>query len=113
MSLLVDLQNLRIDSETRTLVHNVNVQIRPQRVTALCRPSGSGKSLTARAIMGVLDVEPGIQSGSLYYPLLDPSKDWFQGVCKQGMSASGDSSKRVVIFVVVILHILPNLRVQH
>ena len=87
MSLLVDLQNLRIDSETRTLVHNVNVQIRPQRVTALCGPSGSGKSLTARAIMGVLDVDPGIQSGSLYYPLLDPSKDWFQGVCKQGMSA--------------------------
>ena len=87
MSLLVDLKDLRIDSETRTLVHNVNVKIRPQRVTALCGPSGSGKSLTARAIMGVLDVEPGIQSGSLHYPLLDPNKDWFKGVCKQGMSA--------------------------
>ena len=87
MSLLVELKNLRIDSESRTLVHNVNVQIRPQRVTALCGPSGSGKSLTARAIMGVLDVNPGIQSGSLRYPLLDPNKDWFEGVCKQGMSA--------------------------
>ena len=87
MSLLVDLKNLRIDSETRTLVHNVNVEIRPQRVTALCGPSGSGKSLTARAIMGVLDVDPGIQSGSLHYPLLDPTKDWFEGICKQGMNA--------------------------
>ncbi|MAA77800.1 MAG: hypothetical protein CL916_00955 [Deltaproteobacteria bacterium] len=87
MSLLVDLKNLRIDSESRTLVHNVNVEIRPQRVTALCGPSGSGKSLTARAIMGVLDVNPGIQSGSLRYPLLDQNKDWFEGICKQGMSA--------------------------
>lgn len=87
MSLLVELKDLRIDSESRTLVHNVNVEIRPQRVTALCGPSGSGKSLTARAIMGVLDVSPGIQSGSLRYPLLDPTKDWFEGVCTQGMRA--------------------------
>lgn len=87
MSLLVDLKNLRIDSTHRTLIHNVNVQIRPERVTALCGPSGSGKSLTARAIMGVLDVHPGIQEGSLHYPLLDPKKDWFESVRKQGMEA--------------------------
>jgi len=87
MSLLVELRNLRIDTHERTLVHNVNVDIRPQKVTALCGPSGSGKSLTARAIMGVLDVDPGIQEGSLRYPILDPQKDWFASVCKQGMSA--------------------------
>jgi ABC-type glutathione transport system ATPase component len=87
MSLLVELRNLRIDSADRTLIHNVNVDIRPQRVTALCGPSGSGKSLTARAIMGVLDVDPGIQEGSLRYPLLDAKKDWFEGIRKQGMNA--------------------------
>jgi len=87
MSLLVDLKNLRIDTFERTLVHNVNVEIQPQKVTALCGPSGSGKSLTARAIMGVLDVDPGIQEGTLKYPILDPEKDWFASVRKQGMSA--------------------------
>jgi peptide/nickel transport system ATP-binding protein len=87
MSLLVELRNLRIDSVDRTLIYNVNVDIRPERVTALCGPSGSGKSLTARAIMGVLDVAPGIQEGTLRYPMLDPNKDWFDGIRKQGMGA--------------------------
>ena len=87
MSLLVELKGLRIDTHERTLIHNVNVEIRPKRVTALCGPSGSGKSLTARAIMGVLDVDPGIQAGTLKYPMIDPHKDWFKGILKGGMSA--------------------------
>ena len=87
MSVLVELRNLRIDSFDRTLIHNVSLDIRPQKVTALCGPSGSGKSLTARAIMGVLDVDPGIKAGSLRYPMLDPQKDWFAPILNKGMSA--------------------------
>lgn len=87
MSVLVELRNLRIDSFDRTLIHNVSFDIRPQKVTALCGPSGSGKSLTARAIMGVLDVDPGIKEGSLRYPMLDPQKDWFAPILNKGMSA--------------------------
>ena len=84
--LLVQLRNLQIDAPTRTLVKGVNLDLMPETVTALCGHSGSGKSLTARAIMGVLDVDPGIQDGSLFYPILDPNKDWFKDILKKGMS---------------------------
>ncbi len=85
--LLVQLRGLTIATHERTLVSNVNVDVKPQKVTALCGQSGSGKSLTARAIMGVLDVDPGIQAGELRYPALDENKDWFASVVGGGMSA--------------------------
>jgi len=85
--LLVQLRDLCIASETRTLIEGVNVDIHPQKVTALCGPSGSGKSLTARAMMGVLDVAPGIKKGSLIYPALNEKKDWFTGILNGGMKA--------------------------
>jgi ABC-type glutathione transport system ATPase component len=84
--LLVDLKGLSISTHDRVLVKDVNVQVKPKAVTALCGPSGSGKSLTARAIMGVLDVDPGLQEGELRYPL-HSDRDWFEGVHGKGMSA--------------------------
>ena len=84
--LLVKLCNMTIRTHDRILVSNVNVEIKPQKITALCGVSGSGKSLTARAIMGVLDVDPGLQEGELYYPELS-DKNWFAGVGKKGMRA--------------------------
>lgn len=77
---LVVLQDLTIRAPGRVLVEGVEVVVEPGRVTALVGPSGSGKSLTARALMGVLDVAPGLERGSLRYPALDPAKDWFDGV---------------------------------
>ena len=77
---LVVLQDLTIRAPGRVLVEGVEVVVEPGRVTALVGPSGSGKSLTARALMGVLDVAPGLERGSLRYPALDPAKDWFEGV---------------------------------
>ena len=56
-------------------------------MTALCGPSGSGKSLTARAMMSVLDVAPGLQGGHLRYPSIDPNKDWYADVVGKGMRA--------------------------
>ena len=87
MSILVSLKNLRIDTPSRTLIENVGFDLYAEKVTALCGASGSGKSLTARAIMGVLDVDPGIQEGSLFYPLIDEKKDWFASTVKKGMAA--------------------------
>ena len=84
--LLVKLCNMTIRTHQRILVSNVNVEVQPQQITALCGVSGSGKSLTARAIMGVLDVDPGLQEGELYYPELDDT-NWFAGVCQKGMKA--------------------------
>ena len=56
MSKLIGLRDLWIATHQRDLVKGVDVDIFPEQVTALCGPSGSGKSLTARAMMSVLDV---------------------------------------------------------
>ena len=105
--LLIELRDMSIRTHERVLVKDVNVEIEAAKVTALCGPSGSGKSLTARAIMGVLDVAPGLVCGSLRYPGLTSEyissistssfanlsddelakRDWFAGVCGKGMIA--------------------------
>ncbi|MBM74931.1 MAG: hypothetical protein CMK59_05995 [Proteobacteria bacterium] len=84
---LIRLRNMAIRTDERFLVKNVNVDVFKKQVTALCGPSGSGKSLTARAIMGVLDVLPGLVEGEMYYPGLSggqSQKDWFLPVKKGG-----------------------------
>ena len=77
MSALVELQNLSIRTSERPLVEGVDVTVFPERVTALCGPSGSGKSLTARAIMGVIPENLTLVSGQLRYPVNSGDKDWF------------------------------------
>lgn len=84
---LVELRDLTIAAPDRVLVNGVDLDVMPGQVTALIGPSGSGKSLTARSIMCVLDVDPGLQRGSLRYPTIDPTKDWYDGVRGGGMRA--------------------------
>lgn len=86
MSVLAELKNLSIAAPDRQLVTGVNVTVVERRVTALVGPSGAGKSLTARAMMCVLDVLPGLVSGSLVYPKLDQQRDLFAGVAGKGAS---------------------------
>jgi ABC-type glutathione transport system ATPase component len=83
---LLSVQDLCIKTRERDLVDGVSFDVQAGRVTALVGASGSGKSLSARAAMGVLDVEPGLQRGSLRYPALS-DRDWFDGVRGQGMPA--------------------------
>ena len=87
MTALVSLDGLTIRAPTRHLIRDVSLEVHPKEVTALVGPSGAGKSLTARAVMCVLDVSPGLESGSLRYPALDPDKDWYSGVRGEGMRA--------------------------
>lgn len=84
---LVVMDGLTVRAPTRTLVDGVSFTIRGGRVTALVGPSGAGKSLTARSVMCVLDVDPGLVAGSLRYPALDPDTDWYEGVRGVGMAA--------------------------
>lgn len=85
--LLLDMQDLCIKTPTRTLVDGVCVQVRSGRCTALIGHSGSGKSLSARACMAVLDVDPGIVRGSLRFPAKTGDKDWFEGIRGGGVAA--------------------------
>ncbi len=80
---LIQLRDLSIRAAERPLVEGVNLTVFSGQVTALCGPSGSGKSLTARACMGVIDVLPGLVGGSLRFPE-QGDQDWYAGVSGSG-----------------------------
>ncbi len=81
---VLELRNLGIRSRDRVILAGVDVTVQAGRVTALCGPSGAGKSVTARACMGVVDVAPGLTSGSLRYPAYSGNRDWFAGMIDAG-----------------------------
>ncbi len=83
---LVELRGLTIRTPARNLVEGIDLDCYEGKVLALMGPSGSGKSLTARAVMGCLDVDPGLTAGTLRYPALG-DQDWYEGVRGGGMSA--------------------------
>ena len=87
MTALIELKDLAVRTDERFLVDGVSMTVLPRRVTALIGPSGSGKSLTARCCMGVIDVTPGLARGELRYPADDPERDWYAEVRGQGPSA--------------------------
>lgn len=90
MTALIELKDLAVRTPDRMLVDGVNMVVQPGRVTALIGPSGSGKSLTARCSMGVIDVAPGLVRGELRYPAIDPDRDWFEGIRGGGVTAQAD-----------------------
>ena len=84
---LIELRGLVIRTRHRCLVDGVDLDVLPGRITALMGPSGSGKSLTARCVMGYIDVDPGLDGGTLRYPAYSSEKDWYEGVRKGGAAA--------------------------
>jgi peptide/nickel transport system ATP-binding protein len=84
---LVVLEDLCIRTHDRALVDGVSLTVRPGRITALVGHSGSGKSLTARAVLGVIDVQPGLIRGALRYPELTGANDWYESVRGGGVRA--------------------------
>ena len=56
---LLDVRNLSILLGSRTVVHDVSLEIARGRTLALLGESGAGKSLTGAAIMGLLP--PGME----------------------------------------------------
>jgi ABC-type glutathione transport system ATPase component len=84
--LLLELRDLCIRTRERILVDGVDILVETGKVTAIVGNSGSGKSLSARACMGVLDVDPGLVRGSLKYPGVS-NVDLFEGVHNRGMGA--------------------------
>ena len=85
--LLLDLQDLAMRTPDRMLVDGVSIRVYAARCTAVIGHSGSGKTVTARAAMGMLDVDPGLVRGSLKFPQRTGDRDWFVGVHNQGMPA--------------------------
>lgn len=84
---LLELRGLTIRTPARTLVEGIDLDVHSGRITALMGPSGSGKSLSARACMGFIEVDPGLAEGTLRFPELSGDKDWFEGVRNGGVRA--------------------------
>ncbi|MEL6347552.1 MAG: ATP-binding cassette domain-containing protein [Myxococcota bacterium] len=61
----VRVQDLHIFAGEKPLVRGASLQIEPERIVALVGGSGSGKSLTARASLGLLRFSPGVVSGDV------------------------------------------------
>jgi peptide/nickel transport system ATP-binding protein len=57
--------DLEIRVGSRPLVHGVSLSWSAAERVALLGASGSGKTLTARALVGLVDLEPGVVSGEL------------------------------------------------
>lgn len=94
---LLILQDLCIRTHERTLVDGVDIEVRRGRITAVVGASGSGKSLSARAAMGVIDVDPGLQRGVLRYPGIS-DENLFEGVHGKGMGAQRRLMRRTAIY---------------
>jgi ABC-type glutathione transport system ATPase component len=86
-ALLLQLLGLEIRYQDQTLVDGVDIEVRAGQCTAVIGHSGSGKSLSVWACMGVLDVAPGLVRGSLRYPAVSGEKDWFAEVRGRGPTA--------------------------
>jgi ABC-type glutathione transport system ATPase component len=93
---LLELAGLGIAAADRILLRDVSLSVHAGMVTALCGPSGAGKSVTARACMGVIDVEPGLVSGTLRLPQRG-SEDLFAGVAGAGTRAAARLAKQTEV----------------
>ncbi len=89
---LLSMQDLCIATPERRLVDGVSFVVREGRVTAVIGESGSGKTLSARAAMGVIDVDPGLERGELRYPKIS-GVDLFAACRGGGMAAQARLSK--------------------
>ena len=61
----VVLRGLTIEVGDRRLVDEVGLQVHSGQVVGLVGSSGSGKTLTARALLGLVDLEPGVVRADL------------------------------------------------
>jgi ABC-type glutathione transport system ATPase component len=94
MTTLLALRGLSVRGGDGLLLERVDVTVDANRITALVGPSGVGKTLTARAALGVVDVLPGLVGGTLRFPEIDPRRDWYDGIAGRGAAGARELERR-------------------
>ncbi|TVQ91092.1 MAG: ABC transporter ATP-binding protein [Deltaproteobacteria bacterium] len=74
------LRGLRIAVGDRVLVEGIDLSVQRGGLTALVGRSGSGKSLTARSLLGLVDLDPGVIAGELQITLSDRTLRPYEGL---------------------------------
>lgn len=64
----IALDGLTVKSGDRTLVHDVTLTLQRGELVGLVGASGSGKTLTCRSLLGMVDLQPGVIRGDLSVP---------------------------------------------
>ncbi len=94
MTVLLALRGLSVRGRDRLLLDRIDVTVQAGKITALVGPSGAGKTLTARAALGIVDVLPGLVGGTLRYPEVDPTRDWYEGTVARGATGASELERR-------------------
>ncbi len=68
MSSALAMRGLVIRSTDRLLVDRVDLSVAPGELAGLVGASGSGKTLTCRSLLGLVDLDPGVVSADLAVP---------------------------------------------
>lgn len=70
---VLTLSGLEVRAGAEVLVHSVDLLLAAGEICALVGASGSGKSLTARAMLGLVEIDPGVTRGTLEITVGDRS----------------------------------------
>lgn len=94
---LLVLDDLCLAVGRRALVSGVSIVVRRGQITAVVGASGAGKTLSARAAMGIVDKGLSLRSGTLRYPAVHEG-DLLAGVRTTGRLGTWQLARRTAPF---------------